>query len=670
MSEQNRVKFWIGNYRNDGIIIVNREGMFIKLESGKIFSSKHHDLIYERDVQIFTDKDGRQTTTALEAPVKIQFQPYNQSNHKYTPQGGQYIEDVFPPSTGGFYGRIQSGTRNFLFIIQETDDVSRFWLTVADPLDGQIYEARAITPYEAETLSLMNNHEFKQKWYDQIWANIPKSQIEEVSSMLDDSQVSWSEISKLIDNISVPNFRIEKTMRETLSQLIPASFPVEIQQQLMMFFAFILKNQVPNNDPIDYLYKFWPYPMFGALLEGHFRCLVDGVEWPSYVKTLTLASRRHLDEPTKAIEKSVSESPWFLFWEKTVEQFPDWSGIAIGIVKELNNNGRVISRVPVRETTMKESIETWKKRLAILAYELRFVGRINPQIIGLTELVYFGAAYRWPHRHMKYITRLGISAANSPYLQVMIMPPSAAEQIKRVLPSVMGVEWTTRTLNLTLFNFKEKRWEIPTQKILSSFANKISLKRLKQQFRTGNQVETYAITKEEAKIADLATTGIRLALLERKEYLDPWGLDIKKVQSVLSRLSKKQVLQFNYEAVNDNLISLATIIQGTSEKVMSLCSSFLENTPTTLCMLGNNAKQAVLLSRIPELPAYELVIELPRAGLDQDMNIRCLRPTTFQSYTHNLYQRLLKDDETWDDDVSAFLSQARSKRKQLPESNA
>ena len=97
---------------------------------------------------------------------------------------------------------------------------------------------------------------------------------------------------------------------------------------------------------------------------------------------------------------------------------------------------------------------------------------------------------------------------------------------------------------------------------------------------------------------------------------------------------------------------------------------FLKNTPTSLVMIDDLRNQAIILSRLPETTAYELAANLPEQGFDKGLNIRCLRPTTFQSYTHNLYQRLLKEDGTWDDDVSAFLSQARSKRKELSKSNA
>lgn len=668
MIDEMKVRFWIGNRCDNGSIIINQEGMFIKQDKGQIFSGiKDQDIIYEMSTQILPEIDGKQIRTVLETPVKISLKPLTQNNLKYNPRGGQYIEDTFPHSTKGFYGRMMSGTENYLFIVQRVIDNSGYWLTIADSKSGQLHEAHHITHYEAEALSLTDDHEFRQTWYEEIWSKTPVSETEEIFNILDDSKVTWTELSRLLGDISVPNLRLGETTRETLSQLVPSSFPIEVQRQIVLFLAFILKIGIPNKDPIDYLYKFWSLPIFGALLEGHLMCLIDGVPWPSYVKTLTLASRKHLEAPTKAIEKSVSESPWLLFWTKIMEQFPNWFDIASNFVKELNDRKEVISKIPVHKATMRKSIESWKKRLAILMYEIRLVGRINPQVIGLTELVYLGSAYRWPHRHMKYITRLGSSAENPPYLQVMLMPPSAAAQVSRLLPNIMKVESTTRTLNFDLFDSKEKEWHIPTQEIISSVGRRSSFKKFMHEFKVRNQFQNAKITKEEAKVADLAADGIRLVSMERKEYLDPWGLKIKRVQSLLSSLATRHILEFTYEAVNDKLISLATIVEGSSERILSVCSAFLTNTPTTLFMLGNSSSQAIMLSRVPETTAYELASELPGLGLNQDLIIRCLRPTTFQSYNHNLFQRLLRDDGTWDDDVSAFLSQARSKRKELSE---
>ncbi|TFG32552.1 hypothetical protein EU527_09890 [Candidatus Thorarchaeota archaeon] len=665
------VRFWIKEECSRGTLIINREGMFLKLDSGQIISSDtNRNLTYEMQIQITLGSNEKQVLTKLEKPTKILFKPIVKIYRKYTLQNGQYTEDIFPPSTNGFYARMKRGYKEFLFIVQEVIDDSRYWLTIADPSSGVINEAYIITHYEAESLSLIDSQEFRRIWDKKIWATIPAAAKDDISSILDGPSASWDDLSKMLEDVSIPNLKLGATMRETLSPLIPSSIPEDIREQLILFLAYISRRNIPNEDPIDYLSNFWSLPFFSALLQGHLMCLADGITWPSYLKLLILASRKHLDAPVRAIDTNVSDSPWLLFWEKIMERFPNWFDIAMDIIKELNAKGEAITKCPIGQTTVKRSMEQWKKRLAILMYELRLVGRSSPQLIGLTELVYLGAAYRWPHRHMKFITKLGVGIDNPPYLQVMVMPPSAAIQVKRALPSIMNVIWTMRSLNIDLFNSQDKRWEVSIQQIITSLDGTYSLKRMMNRYGNGKRVQRLRISPEEAKVIDFATEGIRLAVLERKEYLEPWKLDIKRVQRILSSLSKRGVIRLTYEATNEKLISLATIANGPSKKVTSLCSSFLDNTPSTLVMLGENSEQAIMLSRVPETSAHELVSRLPKLGLDEGLVIRCLRPVTFQSYTHNLYQRLLRDDGTWDDDVTAFLSQARSRRKEMSESNA
>lgn len=666
-----RVKIRTREGNCNGTVKIDSKGMSLIFDSGQVLSvSEKQDITYEMKVQVLPEVKGEPIVIPLSSPIRVFYKPFVQKYRMYNPRGGQYIEDIFPPSSSGFYGRMKSGKLQFLYIIQEIENDSRYWLTIADPISSQIHEAHFISHYEAESLSLISNQEFRHLWYETIWSTIPSSERNEILSILDGPSVSWKELTKLLRDINIPNLKLGETMRDTLSHLLPPEFPIEVQEQLMLFFALILKKDIPNEDPINYLYKFWSFPMVGALLEAHLMCLADESDWPPYLKLLTLASRKNLTVPKRAIDSEILDSPWLIFWQKTMELAPNWFNIAADVVKELNDRGDIISALPITEAAARKSLDSWKKRLAILMYEIRIVGRINAQSLGLTELVYLGAAYRWPHKHMRYITRLGSSSDNPPYLQIMIMPPSAAAQVKRVLPSIMNVNWTTRAFNIDLFNRRLKSWGIPVENIMSSIEDSCSFKRLKNKYVTSNNLDNYRITQDEAKVLDLVSDGIRLAGLERREYLEPWGLDYKKARQVLSKLSNRNVVNLFYDSTHLELISLNILINGPPGKVMSVCASFLESTPISVVMLGKNNQQAVILSRLPENPAYELVADLPRLGLEQDMIIRCFRPTTFQSYTHNLLQRLLNDDGTWNDDVSAFLSQARSKRRGLSESNA
>ena len=665
------VSFWTKDHNGNGLLRITKNGMQIEFESGCMLSENdRQDTYYEIDTQILPGVNGDWYNIPLEESVRIQFKPLFTISRPYAHQGGQYIEEIFPPSTAGFYGRLRNGYEKHQYIVQQIIGDSKLWLTIANSKTGQIYEAHSIFPYEAGALSIISSQEFRNIWYGKIWSTVPSSVREEIRGILNHPSISWKEFSKILENISIPDQPLGETMREMLTPLIPESFPETVREQLMIFLVYVLKNDFNVEDPIDYLYKYWSFPILGALLEGHLMCVKAAVPYPPYLKLMTLAGRRDLGTPDDATPQDIIESPWLLFWQKTWEQFPNWYNIAAEIVKELNSKGKLVDKIPITKSAAKKSTQSWKKRLAILIYELRIVGRIYPEALGLTELVYLGSAYRWPHKHMKFITCLGRAGESSPYLQVMVMPPSAALQVKRVLPNIIEIGSTTRISNISLFNTKKMMWDIPTQRILSSVEEQLSPKRLTSRYQIGKYVGNSRITPEEAKISDLAAEGIRLGSIERKEYLDPWGLDIRTVNKTLASLQDRKIIQIYYETSTQNLISLATVMHGPPKSVASICSAFLDTTPSTLMMLGSEGNQSILISKLPEESAYELASKLPSYGLEHDVTIRCLRPTSFQSYAHNLYQRLLKEDGTWDDDVSAFLSQARSKRKELSESNA
>lgn len=153
-------------------------------------------------------------------------------------------------------------------------------------------------------------------------------------------------------------------------------------------------------------------------------------------------------------------------------------------------------------------------------------------------------------------------------------------------------------------------------------------------------------------------------------YFRFWGLSRKQVFSSISKLHEKGILQITYDVDDSRLVFLASIIQGTSERVTSFVYSLMTNAPTSLAMLNDQFDRGGVISRFPEDMVYDLVSKLNQHGIQQDIVIRCMRPRAFRSFTSTLYHRLFRDDNTWDDDVSAFLSQARSKKRELSKSNA
>jgi hypothetical protein len=641
-----------------GFLRLEEDHVLITLESGKIVSSQNSTNV------LYSLAEGSD-----DSQLRIMLSPIQVVTRSYTGNTGQTFEDIFPPSTGGFYGRLRAGTKDTLYIIQKIEHDPRLWLIIGDSQSGRIYETHVIQPYEAEALSLLDDQERQVLWYANIWSDKEDSLREEILSVLDEPSPSWQEVSKLVGEITIPNLKLGETARDTISRLVPESFSEPIREQIMAFLAYIMMEKMSMEDVIDSSSPINAIPMFGTLMRGHFRCVVDDQDWPPYLKLMVLASRKQLEQPKVTLAELTSET-MKLFVQKVIEICPNWFGVAIKSAQELNDSNKFRARLPVTKAQAMKSRKLWKKRLSAISYGLRVRSHVNPYTIGLNELVYLGAAYRWPHRHMRFITRLGIISENPPHLQVMTMPPSGVERVMRALPQCIKVSLSVRVVNLGLYDEAGGVWKVPIERILASLHRKISMKRFSRRFVGKAKTDTYQIKPDEAKVLGLISTGVYLEVFEKSGYFRYWDMSRKQVFSIISRLQKKGVLEVIHEVDDARLVSLASIVQGKRDSVISLVDSFLTYTPTSTAMLNEECNNGIILSRLPEDNVHKLVSELNQHGIQQDVVIRCMRPRAFRSFTYDLYHRLLKSDGTWDDDVGAFLSQARSKRKELSESNA
>jgi hypothetical protein len=653
------VNVWLDSLKmQKGTLSINANEVFITLESGEIISSK---------------KYGKALYSVTEDPrysdLKIRLDPLQISSHLYASGIGQVTEDIFPPSSGGFYGRLQAGTERSIFCIQEVSNNTGFWLVIGDSKTGKIHETQLIQPYEFETLKLTDDQEVYDEWTTSYWSDKEETLKNEIESVLKGPSPSWNLLSKLVVDVSIADLVRGDSIKETLNQLIPKSFPDFVRNQLMFFLASILLDRINKEDVIDPSAHIYAGPMYSSLLQGHLRCEFDEVKWPPYLKLILQSSSGQLEKPKRTFPE-LSESSWRFLLQKLVTLFPNWFGNAIISAQELNQSSTFRPRLPITQSQAMRTKKLWKKRLSTMTYNLQVRGQVNSHLIGLNELVYLGAAYRWPHRHMRFITRLGILSDNPPHLQVMCVPSTGMERIMRVLPQCIRISWSKRVVNLNLYDNTSQSWKIPIHEILDSVENNLSTKKLTGQFSIAKKTDTYQISTDEAIILDLISRGILMEDFEKSGYFDYWNMNERDVASIIRKLHKKGILQITYELTDPTLVSIASIVQGNPRKVASFVSNLLTNTPTSLVMLNHQIDSGVIISRFPEEAAYELVTKLNQPGIQQDFAIRCLRPRTFRSFTSTLYQRLLKPDGTWDDDVSAFLSQARSKRRELSESNA
>ncbi|MFW9981284.1 MAG: hypothetical protein ACFFE3_05120 [Candidatus Thorarchaeota archaeon] len=663
------VPVWTLNGHFRGSLVFSESGVSIRINEGKLIQSKSEsDVYYGVQNYIVLDGTGKSILQDMKSQVRVSLFPQLMVKRPFNVHDAQFVENVFPPSTFGFYGRMKSGKDDALFIVQKVRNSEKLWLTIVDPKDNRIHQAHMINPYEAESLALTEDSIFMESVYRDVVSD-QKEPALGFSKVLSGPPPSWDELAKIVEGASGQSVSIGNNLEETLSQIVPRSFPNHIRKELMVFLDFVMKNEIPREDPVDFISRFETTEIATPLMTGHIIHLINKTSWPQYVKLMDQAERGKLGIPKRVITEPIKNTPWFLFAQRCAELLPDLFGSVIDYVREMNESSKILIGLPYTKSQTQRSLKAWKQKFVLVVYGLRFRGQIHPSNFGLMELVYLGAAYRWPHRHMRFITSLGGVSESVPHLQVMVMPPSAVERVRRVLPSVMIVDWSARALNYELYDSASGNWIVPVDKILKSMTKNSSMVRLSNQYGTSVS-DTYSMSAIDAKVVDLIGESVLSEMFDKPEYLKHWGLAKEQVRHAVSRLARQNVLKISYEVRDMQLITLAIIVQGKAKKVTSLVSALLNHTPTSYARLADGGKSAVILTRLPEEAAHELALQLQASGIDYDLNIRCMRPTTFQSYTHDFYQRILKPDGSWDDDVSAFLSQARSRRRELSESNA
>ena len=151
-----------------------------------------------------------------------------------------------------------------------------------------------------------------------------------------------------------------------------------------------------------------------------------------------------------------------------------------------------------------------------------------------------------------------------------------------------------------------------------------------------------------------------LSSLEKGDYEDLLGIDNIQLLDIVTKLRNHEIIKIQYLLRIPGLTSTCYVVEGPRQQTQSLVRSFLKHMPSTTAMIEEGGSKAFIISRVPDDSVYDLFANLPPKASEYDMKVRCLRIDAFAGYQNNLYSRLLKSDQTWDDDISGLLSQIRS----------
>lgn len=644
-----------------GQLTWNATGPHITLESGESFSGDTKDYSYEVNNEIVVDETGFSKHVPLKKAARIILKPIGVTRRAYSTMVGQPTDDLYPPASHGWISRMTKKGEEALYVIQKLQNDERYWLTVVNIVTADVHESHAIYKYEASIITLTSDADADNEMYIGISAEESESTAKRTLEILDGPPPTWEDIASLTDQVRIPGLMIGNDMRETISQLVPAEFPSDVREEIMAFLAWTTRKGLPKEDPVRFISNTKSLLQFFRLYIGHLQCLLDGLPPPLYVRLMKLAVSGRLPPLSRPPTESEEKTPWSMAYNKISEQFPDWTGRVMKYAMDLNAAGGVADGLPVSSAAAKQSRRAWGNRLALTIQGLFLSIHIEPQSLGLQHLVYVGAAHRWPHKHLVLSARLGNDVGTSPNLQVMYMPPSAAERVIRARPSVEEIDWSGSSSNLALYDVGKGRWKLSLPRIMRSIGGTRTIRRLRNEFGGWQGKSPCRLSKDAAKALDLASLGVCLSDPESDNYWRFHGITREQFKSTLANLRKSDILRLQYRPVPVGLASVFVLAQGEPKHVCSMVRAFLSQTPTTTARVSRNGESCYLISRVPDNALHELIAVLPSRAQEYGIKARCMPITAYQGYLHNFYTRLLMENGNWDDDVSAMLSQIRGR---------
>jgi hypothetical protein len=639
---------------NHGMLYYKSEGPVVVLRNG--------DVLEDKDGVTFSFGEGSlpAQTTKIDTIARIQITPEIVVELHFSPTRTSGFR-MYPPSTDGWLTHvIESGTKS-VFTIQRIAGRSKEFLTIVEKTSMKLFHAGFIQPYESSILAMDRDWDVLNEIY---YAGVTES---DVFKTLKEKSLSWSTLAKLVEGVTIPNLTLGNTMEETLAQLVPRSFSPSVRKQIMAFLAWLEEAEIPKEDPLDFVTKHRSASVYDSLVRKHLQCMLDNVETPPYIRILHMADRGQIELAQRPQLEAAEQDLWTLVGLKLHELFPDWTGRVVEHITSLQNKGQITTKLPVSRDEAKTSRKAWSSRFAMANRGLTMRGHIYKESIGLIPVIYVGSAHRWPHKHLEWSARLGYETENPQYIQIMVMPKSALERISRIIPTVRLVIWDMASVNVSLYSDRDRKWKLKTSTITKSLERKRSVKQLTNEFDKWKGKTPYLLSQQQARVLDLISWGMTVGDLETERYSKYYGIDNSTIKQELDNMHEHGVFALQYFLIPEKLRSLCIIARGQSENICSMSRAFLKHTPSTQVRITEGGSSSVIVSRVPEDEYFNLISKLNEAANETGISLKIAPISAYTGYRNNLYSRLLKDDGSWDDDVSGLLSQVRLPSKSAEE---
>ncbi|MFW9956340.1 MAG: hypothetical protein ACFFD3_17490 [Candidatus Thorarchaeota archaeon] len=647
----------IGSVR--GKLTFNTENPLVFLESGVRLDDYSLDSTYDMRNELLIDGHQSKYKRDLLEFVKIRIYPFVKVIRPYSIDGVEKKGDVYPPSSNGWYGRMARAVNKGIYFIQEVVDRDYYWMTIVNPIDGSIMESHSIKPYELEILRMEDSWMKFNEIQECRGRDFGEKFKSKLMKLLDETELSWDEISKLAHGTPIPIIQRGSTVRETLTKLVPISaYTEDSRDEILAFLAWVAKGENLDEDVVEFVERIGFLPHFRSLLINHLKILYDNKPTPQYLDLIKSAASESPNWSSFSVDETQSMRPHAILRYRIFELAPNWYKDAIEMAKGFNESREIILSLS------HSSISNDSQRQRLLISTMGFSPRayVRPHSVGLQNLVYIGAAHRWAHRHLAYSLSFRTKSGKSIHLQSIVVPPLGAKRIESALPKIQNIEWSGSSINLDLYREAKGIWTMRIKHILNSISRNESLRNLKKKYGDWFGNVPHTLSREEAKIVDMInSTVFYLTHLKDKKIQKYWNVTEETAKRVLIHLRDQNIVDISYRFnMSADLILAGIIVEGQPESVYSITSALMRNCPTTRSMVSGSGKMSIINCRIPKEMQSVLFEDFPRLASDNGIVVKPLTITGHRNYEGSLYQRIIREDGTYDDDVSHFLSQIRS----------
>ena len=630
------------------------------------YTTKGPRLVDDEERDIESDQ-GNITLSILDPSVYSQFTSMSESDRfeldaisciKKLTKESERNYDLYPPSTMKWVMHLSQEGTDTLISLQKMCDDSRYLLSCVDCENRKLIRFHPIREYETNILTM----ESDRGYYGRIFVS-PDSEEISLTKLLEAPAPSWSALAKLVEGVNVPNLQRHETVKETLTQLVPKEYPDNIRNELMVFLAWTTRVKVPTEDPLDFLdlvEKRFKSGLLRGLVFGHVHCMIQGIEPPEYVRILALANRELLESSMGPTTEELDQDTWSDTWYKLMEMFPDRSSRIMDLTQSITMKQEIHTSLPVSRKEAKKSRKAWLDRFSLIRSSFTMRGYVQDKRIGLMKLVYIGGAHRWPHKHLQFTARLGNLGQKPPYIQFMLMPRTGVERLVRVKQNIAPIDWSASRINFNLYDKESERWKCNISHFTKSFQSKRTAKQLNKEFNIEGSTGTIPISEEDTRILDLLSWGMYTQVLEKGSYDNILQTSMDNLKEKIATFLDNGLIQLQYVPAIHGLASICLHIMGDTPQLYSIARASLKHLPSATALVSEKRKLCIIMARVPEDRAYEILVDLPAKVTDYGFTMKGYRVSAYAGYLHNLYQRLLKPDGTWDDDISDLLSQIRS----------